>query len=571
MINTKVLFPEVVALCVVFVFFVIVISPPARSLSAEETHEIWIRTAKGQVTVMTQQAALAEKNNYRISWVFWNRLADQEALAQMPELALEHTRKSLRLYNKPVDTWNSQGPLVPFKGFSATSLINSGHAAGYEAVLREALQVSITQFGDQSRGAAQQSCQLFVFYLDQKRDSDALKMLDQILQIDLRKTEVSPGYRQNVLRQVADATLGLTKQNRGELALTILNKSLLAQKKTFEPDDRRLADSLVNIAEVNIALGKNEEAERNLLEAAGIYRLYVGDLRLLPTLRGHLQEVWKNLGLNEQASVIDVRPVGWVSPALFRKLGNTELAEQVEKSKRVPGDYIDAQYPFENNRKMFDPHADPSRQMEQLQKEYLAACLSTPYSSRATSALTTLMHIALSEQDWPVLANAAAARCKIYEHTPDEKAGRSTGCVRPPDDRMDYYSRAARANIHMGNIAEGQKWIDRAVNVLPELTCMESIVVASFALDCGNAAMAQKFAEQGDSLLTEQYLAVFPQASATVWTRLGHPERALAIIEKSKKIRSEVDARVTYGQNHSDDRTGFLLERTPTPGIPDNE
>jgi hypothetical protein len=247
----------------------------------------------------------------------------------------------------------------------------------------------------------------------------------------------------------------------------------------------------------------------------------------------------------------------------LRRIGDEKDADQIEKNQKLPPDYIDPSYPNdpsfpnEHNRIIFDRKADPAEQLKQWQKEYSQACVEVPYSRRAIAALEELMRISLAEQNWQALADSAVARCKIYEHTSDELAGRSVGCVPPNDVRMDYYSRAARAFIHLGKKEEAQKWLDRAVKILPEMSCLEYITLATLELDCDNPALAAKYAELSENLFTEQYMAVYPYAAANVWKKVGQPARAEAIIARKQKMWDASQSRYEQARHSVFNRTGM--------------
>jgi hypothetical protein len=186
--------------------------------------------------------------------------------------------------------------------------------------------------------------------------------------------------------------------------------------------------------------------------------------------------------------------------------------------------------------------------IEQLQTEYRAAIVDAPYGRRAISALDELMDLALKQKDWTLLADSATARCKIYEHTPDENAGRSFICIPPRNHRMDYYRYAVQAYLHLNRESEAQKWLDRAAKNLPEKTYGEYFQLADLELKCKNPSLATNYTEGAENQFTAQYQAINPVGLCQLWKRLGHPERAEVFFKKVQEMRAESDAQTKNAQ-----------------------
>ena len=146
------------------------------------------------------------------------------------------------------------------------------------------------------------------------------------------------------------------------------------------------------------------------------------------------------------------------------------------------------------NQNFFDSLANSDSKIDGLWDSYHQAAKETPNSLQAANALDDLTDIALLDRNWSLMAAAATARCEIYEHTPDPYCGRQVGCIVPSHVRMDYYSRAALAYIHIDKLDEAQKWLDRAIENMHQLTCMEYITIALLEIDCDNRALATKYA-----------------------------------------------------------------------------
>jgi hypothetical protein len=122
---------------------------------------------------------------------------------------------------------------------------------------------------------------------------------------------------------------------------------------------------------------------------------------------------------------------------------------------------------------------------------------------------------------------------------------------------MDFFSRAARSDLHQGKPEEAQKWLDRAIEILPEKSCMEYITIATLELECGKPELASKYAASGDENFTEQYFAVYPHAAASVWNKVGQSARAQADIAKGQQIWENSQKRSNQAQHSPFSRTGI--------------
>jgi len=509
---------------------------------------------ENQISSAREEAVFYEKAGNPLAAQRYFRLAEMDCEHQLADAAIADARHGLQLYRRSVDSigfsygmFFSNSDILESARLAAL-LVKLGRAKGAEMLIDEVMIATNKAFGSSGSVAAQQVSQLFTFFVAQKRESDALKTLDRLLQFDLRTLEIG---QTSPLQRVTECARSLDQSGDAKLALVILNKILVAQKKTFDLDDKRIADTLVEIAQIQGNSNQNEEAEKNLLNAAETYKLYVGPMALTCSLSGaplyKLLELWKKMGRLEEAKTVEAGY--WsVSPALLKRLGNEDLAMVISETGKVPNSYIDPCFPFENNRRSFDRHADVPTKIEQLQTEYRAAIVDAPYGRRAISALDELMDLALKQKDWTLLADSATARCKIYEHTPDENAGRSFICIPPRNHRMDYYRYAVQAYLHLNRESEAQKWLDRAAKNLPEKTYGEYFQLADLELKCKNPSLASNYTEGAENQFTAQYQAINPVGLCQLWKRLGHPERAEVFFKKVQEMRAESDAQTKNAQ-----------------------
>jgi hypothetical protein len=530
----------------------------ATQPTPEETRALEISSAKAGVEAEREQAVLNENSGQPNAAFSWFQLAQTEANAEMPEKAVEDFRHGLKIYQKTTDSLgfnsgmlSSHSDTIPLL-WLANSLSKVGHAKDGEDLIQESIQATTRAFGSDSPVMAYQLAQLFSFYIEQKRDADALKVLDQLLDLNMSILDVGQtGARE----QLKTAVQGLVGDNRKALAFKILDKELIAEKKSLDPDDKRIADTLTEIAKLQDDAGHSGEAEKNLTDALTIYTKYVGAINLASTPGAYIVQIWKRNGQADADKSVVLRHLR-VNTALLRKFGNTSLADRIEKDDKWPEGLVDPTHSQEN-RQLIARDASTTEKMDWWQKDLKEACIETPYSRRAAIAAGTLMNLALQQRNWKLLAESATCAAEIYEHTLDISAGRSFGCTPPDHTRMQYYSDAILAYVHMDKLDEAQKWIDRADKHMACKTCYEYIQLAMHELDCGDRVKAQKFAEMSDANFTDQYAAVVPQQSLTVWKQLGHPERGAALVRKAAEFQAKSDAQSKRAQDSAFKYVGF--------------
>ena len=530
----------------------------ATQPTPEEMRALEISSAKASVQAAREQAVLNENNGQPTAAFSWFQLAQTEAVADMPERAVEDFRHGLKIYQKTTDSLgfysgmlSSHSDTIP-SFWLAKALTKVGHAKDGENLIQDSIQATTKAFGSDSAVTACQLAQLFSFYIDQKRDADAVKVLDQLLALNMSTLEVG---RMGAREQLKNQVQGVVRDNRKALAFKILDKELTAERKSLDPDDERIADTLTEIAKLQNNLGKSGEAEKNLTDALTIYTKYVGAINLSSTPGAYIVQIWKKNGQADADKSVLLRHIR-VNTALLRKFGNAGLADRIEKDDKWPEGLVDPNFPQEN-RQLIARDASTGERVAWWQKDLHEACLEAPYSRRAAIAAGTLMNLALQQRNWQLLAESATVAAKIYEHTPDTNAGRNWGCTPPDHTRMQYYSNAILAYVHMDKLDEAQKWIDRADTHMACKTCYEYIQLAMHELDCGDRVRAQKFAELSDANFTEQYAAVVPSMSLTVWKQLGHPERAEALVKKAAEFRAKTDAQSKRAQNSAFKYVGF--------------
>lgn len=533
---------------------------PSKDPTPEEIRKQGIASALSKIEPAKEMAIQRERNHLPAASESYIALGLLEVQAGLNEAGIKDFRHGLSLYVAPADMFSSyhiEGLIRPLQ--IANALATSGDPAAGESLINEAQNVVEAAFGKDSVANMAVLADLTLFYLDQKREPDAIRTLDEMLQLNLRNAELGQTNSLQAITRYADS---LIKRDKGELALVILRKILASQKQQFDPDDERIASTLVKIAKMQNALGQYKEAESSMLDAAAIYKLYVG-VPGLTTPCYELFEIWKNMGRTSDAKLVRV---GYLkaSPALLRRFGQAQLADKIEKDGKLPDDFIDAQHPQEHNRVLYEQTATRSQKIEALEAEYQAACIETPYSPRAIGPLTELMRLAKADQNWKLLLDVSSARVKRYEHSPDTSAGRSFGCESPDSTRIDYYSNAALACIHLDKLDEAQKWLERAVKNMPLVRCYEYSQIATLMLDCDNKTAAEKYAMLSEPGFNERYNGLSPWQLEKVWKKLGHPERAAALEQRQKELKAKSDEQRKNAQ-------ASPFKYLPYGGLVDNE
>ncbi|MCA9805154.1 MAG: tetratricopeptide repeat protein, partial [Cyanobacteria bacterium HKST-UBA02] len=264
------------------------------AISAEEKERRSIAEAKSQIQAGLQAAKLAESTGRRDAFQLWIQLAYLEAQAREPEKALADARHGISLFRVQGD------PVINFKGLLPgaygliTSLCEQDKSVQAEALLQEANAKVSSIFGTKSPQYAYQLCQYFVFLLKQNRDADALKVLDRVLSIGIRRIEIGCSIV-NPLSTIERTAEGLAREKRGELGLKIMERVLAVEKVELEKDDCRICDTLLTVSRVYSAQERFALAKESLDQALSIKRLYLGKRRAMAELAPAMMPVFKGL------------------------------------------------------------------------------------------------------------------------------------------------------------------------------------------------------------------------------------------------------------------------------------
>ncbi|HEY9772864.1 MAG TPA: hypothetical protein V6C81_03535 [Planktothrix sp.] len=530
---------------------------PERPPSDDEKRAQKLSEAHARIDQIKLKMANDARNSKVTNWDTWLTLAYAEADAQMLTTAENHVVHAIQEYRRP--RYASEFPQVFITGSGAEFFAKQEHQKEGEQLLTDALKKMQDCFGTQSPAAANQLVQIADYQFKRGRNEDGFKTLSQVLRFNQRTLDVAASSFPRVpqiggptgnsaIQSLYQSAEELSKRGDGETALKILTTVLGAERNEFPADDSRIALTLSKIALVELKLQKKDSAKAHIIELAKIYKLYYGYLSLGVENEQLVNNLWKNIADGE--TPINTRDVGRIYPSLLRALGQTSLAETIEREKAMPSDYIDPLRSHElvNNR----DHLSTAQRIENNQKEYSKISVETPYGARAASVLDNLMREAIVEQQWKTLAFAAEARCGIYERFPDISAGHFSGCVIPENDRIDYYSRAARAYIHLNEPDKAKEWLLRAAKVLPEPGCAEYVTIATWLMRSNNKDLAIHYADLAD----QQFDGYYAAELCYLWKQLGRPENAQTIEAKAKEFANE-DKQRQNRKPSAFDRTGI--------------
>ena len=420
-----------------------------------------------QLNLLKQSAKLAEAIKSPDARSQWQKVSLLEEEAGLLSEALADLKHSLSIGSPPY----GQRALGSIEIFADDRLMRklaeNGRSADVEALLQKAAKAVNSSCGEQSPEAATQLVQLVVFYFDRNDQDKAFRSLHELLSLDLRAFEVGLGMYQRVSAQTTleDYASALVTKGKGELAVQILQKILQAQRKIFEPDNERIALSLLTLAEVESAMNNTEDAKLHALEAARIFTLYEGVLHVEKSAGGRFENLWRKLAPDYEAKTFAVRQHGSINTGILRMLGDDKDAAQIEQFQRMPAGYVD---PFKTSVSV-DAKASPAAKLKLWQNEYAVMRVVAPYSSSAGLEFRGADEdCARFKRLGKTLSKAATARAIIYEHV--------AGCSRRPpaglrfvlpNTRLDCYKKRCQRNTLLSvKPKQHKKWLDRGIKVL---------------------------------------------------------------------------------------------------------
>jgi tetratricopeptide (TPR) repeat protein len=236
---------------------------------------------------MQQEAAeLAERNHHPNTRSLWTQLAQNEVCQGLIAKGLEHEHHAMDLYTAK-DAMSHEG-ILGYRDFFINGLVNKGHKDEAERLLIEAVTRTKAVAGQGSVATQAQLTDLFAFYAEQGKKPEALKVLDQVLQSNLKTGETlsqslihshcGPGWPQaadavEVLNRVFQAVLQMKPKDL-EFARVVFEKVLKAQKSQLKQDDERLLGTLSQLGDTYYELGKYTEADKYYSETYALATQY---------------------------------------------------------------------------------------------------------------------------------------------------------------------------------------------------------------------------------------------------------------------------------------------------------
>lgn len=261
-----------------------------------------------ELTLRLQAARLAEKHNDNSTQKYWFDLASAEADSK-PDLAIEHARHAIALYT------GKEMFAYPFYTGLTHSLNKQGRTSEVVMLMNEAIKRVKSARGSTSLSAQAQMLVLFHFYVLIKNETEALKVLDNILLFDSGMgNRTSVGFRSRCffgpgphflnnddiivdIRRTAESIRSKERQ----FALTILNRILVAQKRLLPKDDELIGRTLVSLGDYYFFEDNMLEAIRSYSEAFRISKLYMSPDRAIAPMLNRYQEALKKTGKENEA------------------------------------------------------------------------------------------------------------------------------------------------------------------------------------------------------------------------------------------------------------------------------
>ncbi|HEY9730505.1 MAG TPA: tetratricopeptide repeat protein [Drouetiella sp.] len=478
-----------------------------------------VRQSAAQFEQIKASAEISEKMHREDAWRNWREFATAEAQIGDLDNAIKAARHAIALYKRrewiPI-YWDST--LITGGDYRSLAdvLRRHGRDADARLLLDEAIDKLSAEYGAKSAAVAIQYATIVAFYASSNRDSEALKKLDAMLELPARVVDVGSRY-ESALGRLYGVVNSLRQKKRMELARAILQHVMKSQIAQLGPDDYRLSTTKIEASQLAQSVGNYSEEARKLFEAIRIRTKFSG-VSAIAQESSELQKLLPKIGREEDNKWVEVSPVGRLNPAILRQFGYVEEAKSLEEDGRLPKTFVDAEH-FNDYQRVADLD---------LQNEADRAFKQCPYSPRTFQANLRLMQNSLSSMNWSVLEKSGSTLAEIYEHSSDNTAGRQIGCVISDVSRIDYYLAAAKANFKLGKTKQAQDWIDRAINVLPEISSSEYEALGEMEVELGNKIAAKKYLDRSQS--------------STMNNALPYLYKKIGEVESARKARAKIDA-----------------------------
>lgn len=508
------------------------VSSSPKQKSEQDMIAADVAQSMNELPTLRATAELSQKStrsNY--PWQAWMDVAIAEGQVGNLDEALRDAQLSIQKFERMEITYPAHIPILGAGWYRALpdALRRQGRADDAEKLLTEALDKVCEINGAQSAAAARQRACIVKYWAKANNDTQTIIELNELLKLPARLLEIGNPYAACLpeMYRFADE---LAKENRIDLARVILKRISAAQLNQLGPDDYRLSTTKLAISKFEEKQRNYGEALRELLDAIHIRERFIG-LRAYSEQSANLKNLLHEAGRDADNKWIATQRMGELPPALLRQANYKVEAESLEKDGELPKTLNDAQFPFERR----DSKGDIDWQSEADKAAKFA-----PYSSWAFNANERLMREYLGSWKWNELKKCAEVLISIYEHSSDPAAGRQTGCIIPNTTRVDYYLAAAKASMKLGKPDLAKKYVQRAVEILPEVSAWEYQSLAEFEIESGDKVYAKE--------LLDKSLAVSPKVyhgndapNPVLYEKVGFPEIAWKIREKEKLKKSLYD------------------------------
>ncbi|HEY9677844.1 MAG TPA: hypothetical protein V6C76_07530 [Drouetiella sp.] len=463
-----------------------------ESSEAPTSTEVARKTAAREVAVLRRSAQLAEKANIDTFNQYLN-LAGAEARADQPDAAYKDAQTAIAQYKKPNDYgfWERSSLLPAGDTFDIPDSLRAvGHTRVAQSLLDLARKRTIEVYGEQSPKVAFALVNELNYAASDLDSKVILAIFDKLLKIPVRMLEV--GLYESPQTHFDKFIVNLQTAHQSELALTILEKLLTAQRQQLDNDDYRIGNTLIQIASVQKDLGKYNQAYESLRDAIKIQCKFDGfsaiakhyDLwnEILPKAGRAGYNTWVRFGPYHANACIP----------LMHEFGFEHEVELIERDGKIPDEYCGSENPQLASRDI---------STDELQKQADTAYKVVPYGKLVFEANEELLRLYKEKSDWEKLKHASIKLIDIYERSPASNAGRTNGCVGPATTRIDYYLAAAKADFKLGSRENAKQWIARAEEKLPELSAWEYSRLAAIDIEIADKENAKRHLDSAVALI----------------------------------------------------------------------
>jgi len=311
-------------------------------LTAEDRVAIF----KRQTVDLRNAAVLAEKNNLTDAYVFWLRVAENEAQAGQLEQAVSDAKHAFGLYNSGSKAfYRGQSELTPPPGLTYL-LIRAGAEDRADELHREALEQVKKVQGAQSIATQWQLTNMIEYFIENKKYDKALSILDELLNTNLAQGPYTPPYKsgtrcyfgpipisssEQVVERIYSIALSTIKDADNSFAVKVLSNLLAAQNKQLKADDWRIGVTYGALAKAYYQVKSYEKALTNYDKALAIFFKYEPEQYAYGRFHQEYPTVLKALGKQSVLDEIEKRKTDKARKEIEERDKELLLAQQLLK------------------------------------------------------------------------------------------------------------------------------------------------------------------------------------------------------------------------------------------------